>query len=1145
MEKSMENYDLKFNYLDLLKNPLDPIQKQSCCANGNTVVAAGAGSGKTQVLATRFAWLVMSKNVPAREILTLTFTKKAAGEMYQRIYQILSFFANNPNTPELERKRAFAALEDFSEVHIQTLDSYCSGIVKQAANQYGIRPDFNSGTAEASEEIKKLALPFVFSHKNNPAIKAFVKPGNYQAFADEILSETIEKNTSLISPDNFFTERLALQKAKICQLWNYLICAQGSVPSELQDILSTLEQNAYDKDTVFISSLKEALKQTDVLVDNADKSDKFTFSFLPLAEALHNYSDLGETILAGNDDFSSDRIQNAGRKILEIIKLWNVKHNAGARKHELKAFSKYMKDDFLPVIGSLANYLLEYDQIQALFDLMGEFLKKVNQAKRISGNLTFSDISELALKILSENEDIRIQEQNSFSQIMIDEFQDNNRKNRDLLFLICGDKEKLFFVGDEKQSIYKFRGADVSVFNHLKELPNISEAVPMTYNYRSTLEMITAFNLMFGQQISVFNNSTKENYEAKYLTMAYKYDPEKKKIMEFPTLTQDTVPIHVNLLNTNLIDKTHLGSKDQLAYFIAKTIHDILEKDKSLSPSDFAILDKSRTDRKYITKWLNYFNINYDQDQNNSLFADGPVNDIYNYLKLCVYPSDLNARAAYLASPFCSQDVNEIMNDISRGKEFHIKDQQQILSQSLCKTIEELWIKQGYYYETILNKNTAQFASEFDMLFELARQCDKLGKNISWFVDQLSIIKNNESGFDSDAQEINTAELTFPLEKEDSVQLMTIHKSKGLQFKIVFMYGCINMNKKSDSSNFFFDEELGATFSTSKSSNIFFLMQKDLADKKEIAEVRRLLYVGVTRAIQKLYIVGAWNQKESDSDIRLLERMIHYHYPQLVANPDIFVESLPYNTEAPFDYRGIEPVTKTEAYKNVDFSERGKIIDLEKVYEKYQEEASIILTTPVSNRKTPSSLELNYTSEKAWDQDSGEKLEQASDVLNNASFTAADFGTLVHAYLEANANGIAPQDFVPEPKLLKNLSEKDRKENCNLCIKMTNEFNAHEIGKKLMEAKKANRFYKAEWAFRMFYDNAIFTGSMDLIFQNEDGTYIIVDYKSDGEINCEKYAGQQTCYRHAAAKLLGVSEDKINCYLYFLKFQELRNAFEN
>ena len=173
----------EYAYLDLLPKKLDSKQKAVCFRTDNTIVAAGAGSGKTQVLATRFAWLVMSMGIPAPKILTLTFTKKAAGEMYERIYGTLNFFANNPKTPEREKQRARTALEDFSETHIQTLDSYCNSIVKQAANRYGIRPDFTSGGSDSFEDIKKLALPYVFANKERSCVQTFARAGKLEDFA--------------------------------------------------------------------------------------------------------------------------------------------------------------------------------------------------------------------------------------------------------------------------------------------------------------------------------------------------------------------------------------------------------------------------------------------------------------------------------------------------------------------------------------------------------------------------------------------------------------------------------------------------------------------------------------------------------------------------------------------------------------------------------------------------------------------------------------------------------------------------------------------------------------------------------------------------------------------------------------------------
>ena len=174
------------NFLQLIDRPLDDNQYAALTAEGNTVIAAGAGSGKTQVLATRFAWLVLTGQAEAEEILTLTFTNKAASEMYQRIYKTLRDFAEHEECDKLtlvHKKRAQKALDSFSEVHIQTLDSYCNSVVKQAANRYGIRPDFTAGGSDSFEDIKKLALPFVLSNRQRLCIQQFAQAGRLEDFS--------------------------------------------------------------------------------------------------------------------------------------------------------------------------------------------------------------------------------------------------------------------------------------------------------------------------------------------------------------------------------------------------------------------------------------------------------------------------------------------------------------------------------------------------------------------------------------------------------------------------------------------------------------------------------------------------------------------------------------------------------------------------------------------------------------------------------------------------------------------------------------------------------------------------------------------------------------------------------------------------
>jgi ATP-dependent helicase/nuclease subunit A len=134
---------------------LNSEQQAAAYCDENAVVAAGAGSGKTMVLASRFAWLVTERKYRVREILTLTFTKKAAAQMYRRIYMMLAEIAAGDSAAPgasaqdaaaqsagIKGKLAREALEEFVQARIQTLDSYSAAIVRQAANRYGINPDF-------------------------------------------------------------------------------------------------------------------------------------------------------------------------------------------------------------------------------------------------------------------------------------------------------------------------------------------------------------------------------------------------------------------------------------------------------------------------------------------------------------------------------------------------------------------------------------------------------------------------------------------------------------------------------------------------------------------------------------------------------------------------------------------------------------------------------------------------------------------------------------------------------------------------------------------------------------------------------------------------------------------------------------------
>jgi len=1173
----------KYSFLNLLKQPLDQAQNEALETTKNAVIAAGAGSGKTQVLATRFAWLVITGKAKSDEILTLTFTNKAAAEMYQRIYGSLKFFAEHEICDDLtenQRQLARNGLVDFSNAHIQTLDSYCANIVRQCSNRYGIRPDFSTGSSDGIRDVKNRALQFTLKNATVPGIAVFAEAGQLQNFAEKTIAHAINEYTDLTTPDDYFSSMLPHQTKLICEALNFYF--------------STTQRNNND----FPFHLNLCKMREDVI--SIFKNDNKPKDHLAYKTAVEEALLLADPLLGYN--FSENAVLSQNNNLKQFISDYEK------FKKEIKATTalkgKYtpantavisIRDQMLPVIDSLLSYINQYPALQSLYSLLDTFLVEVKTAKRESGNLSFADVSALALQILIENEDIREQEISSYKKIMTDEFQDNNGKNRDLLYLlslkpgtkittpdnqntltsihnqiiikdpagtIVEDKrspEKLFFVGDEKQSIYKFRGAEVSVFNELTQA-NENKLVQMTYNYRSDDNTVQAFNVLFQNGKGIFANSENRiDYEAYYDKEALKNGHT------LPELTKDNVPFHVRFVNTNKLSDQNSsivesGSKllppeDQIAYDIANIIYKMGSEKKNWN--SFAILAKSRTHQNIITKYLSLRNIPYEVDAFKNIFEDGVINDIYNFLRLCVYPSDINAYSAYLCSPFSGLSVNsleiilshlvniddndfvfnpfisendDIKNELSekeykkylKAKNFLQEQRSEVLQQRITKTLDLLWNKTGYKYETLLNSQTELAAEHFDMIFELARSCEEQDKTVSWFIDELETLKKSMSSEDSD---IDAANITYPLERKESVKIMTIHKSKGLQFEHVFLCDCTDVRVKSENSNVFFDEKNGLSIKPEKGTgNYFCICQKELEKKKELAEFRRLIYVGITRAIKDVYITGKWapngESYDTKTDFHILERLVEKAY---TLNSD---ETVTFKEGQAFDFTNIPLVTYNQSSSNsdnltIDELRKKKI---QKLSDKYANCKELTYESNAIPRLSPSDLEQEL-----------QKQTYTNGKKNTPGFTAADFGTLVHAFLEAQAKGLSPSAFQPPMKLLKNLDKEGQTSVINQCIEYCNLFNQTEKGLSLLSARTNNRFFRAEWEFKMFWKNTIWTGSIDLIYKNEDGSYTIIDYKSDTTIDKEKYEGQQNCYKTAAAKLLKTDETNISCYLWFMK----------
>ncbi len=1262
-----------FSYLDILEKKLDKSQRAACCRELNTVVAAGAGSGKTQVLATRFAWLVMSCDIKVEQILTLTFTKKAASEIYQRIYKTLALFAANEQTPPQEKARAKQALKDFNKAHIQTLDSYSSTVVRQAANRYGINPKFSAAEAVS---LKADAFKFLVNHKDEPALLAIAKPGKLQNLAEELFAAVIADCTDITCGTSFFEEKLQLQCKEIVAVWNRM--------------LSENSNEVYPEDGEGIASLLNEIQ-----IEYQNHPEKAGMPYFDKTEAFLNAEP--ELCQIDASMFETD-YENLNKMVADVsawTDLFIFPQNIKGYTPALREINKRYKTS-KETVDSLASFILNYQHIKRIFELLGEFMDQTNEQKRKSGSLSFSDINALALKILKEQKEIRNQEKKSFKKIMIDEFQDNNAKNRDMLYLLAERDDaftepslndadfleqlvsnladnKLYFVGDEKQSIYKFRGADVSVFNSLTD--DLAKTVPpetetklyMTNNYRSTEPVLAMFNRFFGdigesektgfkvfddgaadgQAPSAEPDKAKPAFEA-YYTKAATYQDSPVDLQ----LTKENVPMHVSIFDSSSIKENipegkteddFLDGNNTVAYYTAKKIqeHFKSEEAKGNKPkyADYAVLCKSRTNYSKLVRWFNAFNIPYSFDQQKSVFEDGPINDIFNFLRLCTSPQDKSAFAAYLCSPFAGLKIQTVeiiltllpeiitKTDEESGKlktlqytafsenseteerikleieavsaeeyqkylaakAFYLEMKNRVLTEPLTDTVTKLWYETGARYETLLNKTVNLSAEQYDLLFELVRKAQSEGAGTGWIIDQLAKSRQTAKfAFGGGEDELGIKDISYPVEKDDAVQIMTIHKSKGLEFDHVFILGCISSGRKDGESLVFCDDDFGVSLKIGQQSNYFYKKQKDDSDKKEEAEFKRLLYVAVTRAKKDIFTVDAFDVSTSKTKSIFRNAVEHFYKAAINGTVELKTEAgevtgtfalnkaeTCYEERAPFDFELLERIESDQKIENSEETAELSTAELRsKAFEKLEKLSEVEIVQFDENipqkRISPSALEKLHEAEDIKEathvppvnpliekidsiikeqpavglEDS--HLEEQDSRTASKDFSYAHFGTMAHAYLENSINlGRAEIDFETKALLQKDLSDKDFGTLCDICRNMAEAFMNSETGRAVTAAKQAKRFCKTEYAFKLLHNSFIIKGSIDLIFENEQGKFVIVDYKTDKEIKPEFYYEQQCAYRFAAKEILGLKDEKeIELKLFFLRYAQEINITE-
>lgn len=1043
---------------------LNPEQAEAARVRKNTVITAGAGSGKTTVLACRYACLIRSGLNPD-EILSITFTNKASNEMTERIYRTLERNSSHD--------WARAALGKFYKASIQTLDSFCADIARSGAALFGISPDFSIGDALPRELASKSAFAFIIDNRDNPALKTMIADRGIEDLAESLFASTVLNFSSISSPVNY--DKIFEKEFAIAKNGYYTFI------------------NEYESDMA-----------------NSKRKKNVVLSAYPEFDELCART-------------GSETRDNA------IILMSKYYDKMPGELNKIKRG---------PFFLSLVNFALNIENIREIYKLLDNFQNEFNIQKRLAGILSFNDVARLALDTLKRFPDIRRMYKTRIKSIMVDEFQDNNTLQKELLFLLSENEDrvsgtvpnlaelhpdKLFFVGDEKQSIYRFRGADVSVFRSLgKDFPKIN----LDTNYRSRIGLIDAFNLIFPHIFPVSDKAPE--YEAEFMRLkgVRVSDSPVRPHLHFAVFNKEDFP-H---------DKSDTPSSyDMEADFIARTILNLCAENSNFTIlkrgtndeikcefSDIAVLMRKKTHAIELEKALIEANIPFNAEEPVNFLNERCVTDMISYMNLIAYPRDKISYAAVLRSPVAnlsdcalsviilkfnkipfSDKVFEFLDADDIKKYKRAGEMYRALSDSVRKgektisqIVNHLWYDYGLRYEVISEAGSAGYA--YDYFFELASRADSANLTLSMFLIDL---KKRMSKRKNNAKKIE--DMDIPVERNPGVRILTVHKSKGLEFPVVFIYAAGEPEKPptNKGSTFTWKEDdtpvitlnIGAARELPEKTipNYFQLIRKEEEKKLDTAELKRLLYVAATRAESELFITAASEHDKPSGTPSFFELL----RPVITQNTPLWdIMTIPY-----------------KSWDEIRYKKRGKTGSMDE---------AVIPYSKTSVEKTHEPSVLHKTAGN-----SGNLIRTAAITDNSkkkrTSFKnySAGFGILVHEIIEEKFSGFFQSRTTVSTRVKK-------------AETLAQNFFDSALGRRAVAAS----FRKTEYSFITLHKEAgkrvYISGKIDLLFRDNEGI-TIVDYKTDRIVTPEIHYEQLAVYREAAGNIF--PGEKITAYIYYLR----------
>lgn len=798
----------------------------------NVIVTAGAGSGKTRTLVARYASL-LADGLSPRKVAAITFTEKAAREMRSRLREALNTLAKNADAKE-ERENWVVLSSQMDSARISTIHSLCAEILRSHPAEAGIDPRFAVLDESLAAALKNQVV--------DDTLKQMVTQPEYK---DLIQSLQISGVQSVLG--NILNHRLEAREIFIKNTNGDLI---------VRDYIKTALNSSAIAEP--IKTLREFTPQ-ELISDAGDKLAEMVMELLSAWTQAEDALKKDNVIDCSSHLFLARRVKmkkSTGKKTSIAKEAISELQTAYDDLLNLLIGGKDSKDS----PPSVESELL-FKQLQPLVQKAGVLIHRLYQAELTQRHaLDFDDLENGAMQLL-KREDIRAHWQNEIRALLVDEFQDINARQREIVESLADIDGRLFVVGDARQSIYRFRRADVTVFRSIQEQTrnNNGLVLDLDITYRAHEPLLNATGDLLAR---VMGNTP---------------DPARPYYVPFTPLkaNRKTQPEHISAPHIEFIFGAGEDANEArpiAAHALTKRLLDLKINGQIKTWDDVALLFRASTGYFYYEDAFEDVGIPFVTISGRGFYDRPEIRDVLNLLRALADPADDLAMAGLLRSPAFGlsdsalyqlrlQNLDSIpywdalqhdFSFLSESDHERAKRAYTILHYLLPQVdrepISDLLsaLVNITDYRAILasDEDDASSGRLWRNLDKLISDAQKSGYvNVRDFLEYLSTLS------DTGAREGEAS-----ADAQGAIRLMTIHKSKGLEFPVIVLADAGRTpNIKSDS--IYLLPETGLSFKLNPAPMLYRL-SNELDKKQSDAETGRLLYVALTRAKDKLIISG-------------------------------------------------------------------------------------------------------------------------------------------------------------------------------------------------------------------------------------------------------------------------------------------------